>query len=685
MTAPLFADPSEVFLSGNTQALDNALPESKSHEDRYIVLGLAATFIAWRHHVSSKLKNRESVSEQEATGIFKRLFGIYIKRSLGPAELFLPGTADIVEGSIETLGGYLYETSYPTFYQAYQAELVAGTPEPVALERAATGFGLSPSQMKSWIIAQRGQEGLYQEPVGPSAMKTLDRQLLQRADVIGHTESWQMRQIGQIALWSHMEKTGQLPQGTQKKWVTQADEMVCPICGPLDGQELPIDEWYDTYSGKVMAPGVHPNCRCHLELSLPKFEGMLEKHLTSVTKNILLNRIIAPADQQQIDLTYKKPKKKFKKIIMTTPSVQTPGVISKDGFTYKWADASDDDFDEEHPRGEAGRFTTKTKLAPMQPAVKTNPLISTNPLTTRANPLINPLTRTMTNPLATMNPLTSTNPLISHNPLLARGTQINIPVSVSKAPFIPPEPDNLVFLPVDDYNDQRPGYGGYRVGVGALGGTDAQDFTVGQAINFDFEYSDRDAPPRFLGIKTSTKGGNIHHLVETIDHRYRDGDVPYDDDQQQMDQEEYDNMVEVNNHPFSAVGNLSDDEVVHIAHNLGYNTNKSMDNLRLELAEGVAVEDSDAHNAVARHIWEREVQFSADSNRETPSIFTFPDGYHGQDFDTNAYTPIISGVYRVSKVVYHPMINKGRNIGPDDTHTVLKGWNEIRLTPVEDR
>lgn len=37
-------------------------------------------------------------------------------------------------------------------------------------------------------------------------------------------------------------------------WRTAADERVCPVCGPLDGQEWPSD------AGPM--PPAHPNCRC---------------------------------------------------------------------------------------------------------------------------------------------------------------------------------------------------------------------------------------------------------------------------------------------------------------------------------------------------------------------------------------------------------------------------------------
>ena len=48
-----------------------------------------------------------------------------------------------------------------------------------------------------------------------------------------------------------------------KKWYTNNDSIVCEICGPMNGQEVAIDEMFTTGLGeKIEAPPVHPNCRC---------------------------------------------------------------------------------------------------------------------------------------------------------------------------------------------------------------------------------------------------------------------------------------------------------------------------------------------------------------------------------------------------------------------------------------
>lgn len=44
-----------------------------------------------------------------------------------------------------------------------------------------------------------------------------------------------------------------------KKWNTNNDEKVCPVCGPADGQEIDLNE---SFKNGLDKPPAHPNCRC---------------------------------------------------------------------------------------------------------------------------------------------------------------------------------------------------------------------------------------------------------------------------------------------------------------------------------------------------------------------------------------------------------------------------------------
>ena len=74
-----------------------------------------------------------------------------------------------------------------------------------------------------------------------------------RAEIIGTTEATRAFAKGNEILWEKSE----VVEG--KRWNTANDELVCPICGPLDGQEVKIGA---TFKGDIDNPPAHPRCRC---------------------------------------------------------------------------------------------------------------------------------------------------------------------------------------------------------------------------------------------------------------------------------------------------------------------------------------------------------------------------------------------------------------------------------------
>lgn len=77
----------------------------------------------------------------------------------------------------------------------------------------------------------------------------------------------------------HAYSTGILEYGgktgaVSKTWRT-ALYRVCPICQPLHGQTVPIDEPYQTELGPVDGPGAHVNCKCGQILNYAKSETLV--------------------------------------------------------------------------------------------------------------------------------------------------------------------------------------------------------------------------------------------------------------------------------------------------------------------------------------------------------------------------------------------------------------------------
>ena len=47
-----------------------------------------------------------------------------------------------------------------------------------------------------------------------------------------------------------------------KTWFTNNDDLVCAICGPLNGVRIPISDNFQSVVGEIECPPAHVNCRC---------------------------------------------------------------------------------------------------------------------------------------------------------------------------------------------------------------------------------------------------------------------------------------------------------------------------------------------------------------------------------------------------------------------------------------
>lgn len=93
-------------------------------------------------------------------------------------------------------------------------------------------------------LAEAGMEG-------PALVREAQRMQRARALMIARTEA---------SLAVNRGRLGVLRERTQRvRWITADDEVVCPICEPLDGEVRDAGEEFD---GDITAPPAHPNCRC---------------------------------------------------------------------------------------------------------------------------------------------------------------------------------------------------------------------------------------------------------------------------------------------------------------------------------------------------------------------------------------------------------------------------------------
>lgn len=91
------------------------------------------------------------------------------------------------------------------------------------------------------------------------------RQLQLRAETIARTETFDAVNQGQLAVWQQAADQGLYDRNTaMKEWVVTADDRLCPICRPLQGVKVPMDELFPQVF--LQAPPAHPRCRCFMAI-----------------------------------------------------------------------------------------------------------------------------------------------------------------------------------------------------------------------------------------------------------------------------------------------------------------------------------------------------------------------------------------------------------------------------------
>jgi len=245
----------------------------------------------------------------------------------------------------------------------------------------------------------------------------------------------------------------------------------------------------------------------------------------------------------------------------------------------------------------------------------------------------------------------------------------------------PPEEGSsraLAYVPVDDYNELR-GYGSvWTTSRGDLGPTDSQwhEFHVGQVISLDIQ----NRHP-LIGSVVDPDMGLGSHIGGALESRYQD-ETPYDDDDKEADEFEYGLQEEVALNPRRALEDLSDANVEKVADDL--NITGSFWDRREELMHQASEVGSDANLAVVDMLRKSgsDIYAASYSERLVPAVFTFPEGYHGQENEVHPLSPKLTGLYTVRKIRTHSFITDQGNIAPEGTQGKLKGWMEVQLIPL---
>jgi len=116
-------------------------------------------------------------------------------------------------------------------------------------------------------------ESLIEEGAGAAAIiaalgKLAAEALKDRSKILSGDALWDAVQMGQLAA-GKQEQRATNAQVT-KTWNTAEDELVCPVCGNLNGVTVPINQ---PFPGGFMAPKAHSRCRCRTTITVTESEG----------------------------------------------------------------------------------------------------------------------------------------------------------------------------------------------------------------------------------------------------------------------------------------------------------------------------------------------------------------------------------------------------------------------------
>lgn len=110
---------------------------------------------------------------------------------------------------------------------------------------------------------------------GKDAHSLIDRYLEHRAKSNATVWTMAAHNGGRELLYNELVDSGHLPVDVRKVWVTAHDERVCPVCGPMDGVSVSLNGRFHVAGALLVAPPVHPNCRCTITTDVQPVHGAL--------------------------------------------------------------------------------------------------------------------------------------------------------------------------------------------------------------------------------------------------------------------------------------------------------------------------------------------------------------------------------------------------------------------------
>lgn len=196
--------------------------------------------------------------------------------------LINPAAVRYAEGAVLDLVQPFKENARETI-RTFLAKSLSGETTPSGAAKDIRDLiGLDPRRVQAadnfW--ARLVEEGVDDKTIERRVGRYMDALLRQRAETIARTEVHKAAGAGQQEAWEEAARQGLVDRtGQSKVWITTWDEVLCPLCEPMDGVAVGMDESFDTPNGPMDFPDMHPNCRCTANLvPTDEVEGYVGTH-----------------------------------------------------------------------------------------------------------------------------------------------------------------------------------------------------------------------------------------------------------------------------------------------------------------------------------------------------------------------------------------------------------------------
>lgn len=111
------------------------------------------------------------------------------------------------------------------------------------------------------------EQGLSMDRVNVLLKRYADKKITERSRTIARTETMAALNKGTLESYLEAQRQGYLSKDSTKEWIITPDERLCPICGKLEGVNVPMTK---PFPGGFQHPPAHPRCRCTVGLVSPK-------------------------------------------------------------------------------------------------------------------------------------------------------------------------------------------------------------------------------------------------------------------------------------------------------------------------------------------------------------------------------------------------------------------------------